>query len=402
MKILAIETSCDETAITIMEASGDLRNASLVVLGNALYSQAKKHAAFGGVYPSLAKREHAANLVPLCELALKEAGMYERTSAALTPEGTHFVEEVLVREPGLGAACVRMLGSVARPDIDAIAVTQGPGLEPALWVGINFARALAHAWELPIIPVNHLEGHMLASVVSGAGTTDQPFVLDDVPFPLLGLILSGGHTEFVFAEAWGAYEIIGSTRDDSIGEAFDKVARLLGLPYPGGPEISRVAARARPSMYKGEVLPGVQLSPLPRPMIHSGDLDFSFSGLKTAVKYQVRDLGDISDLVRDRIAAEFEHAVTDVVVAKTRQALEEHPVRAFVLGGGVSANRHIRDSLETLFSTMDDAPTLLLPAPGLSTDNAVMIGMAGYVAHCRGVAPCTATDELRASGDMAL
>jgi Metal-dependent proteases with possible chaperone activity len=269
MKILAIETSCDETAITIMEASGDLRNASLVVLGNALYSQAKKHAAFGGVYPSLAKREHAANLVPLCELALKEAGMYERTSAALTPEGTHFVEEVLVREPGLGAACVRMLGSVARPDIDAIAVTQGPGLEPALWVGINFARALAHAWELPIIPVNHLEGHMLASVVSGAGTTDQPFVLDDVPFPLLGLILSGGHTEFVFAEAWGAYEIIGSTRDDSIGEAFDKVARLLGLPYPGGPEISRVAARARPSMYKGEVLPGVQLSPLPRPMIHS-------------------------------------------------------------------------------------------------------------------------------------
>jgi len=402
MKILAIETSCDETAIAIMEATGTLEQAELVVNGNALYSQAKKHAAFGGVYPSLAKREHAANLVPLCELALKEAGMHAVARVELGDETVQFLEDVLVREPGLGAACIHMLGACKKPDIDAITVTQGPGLEPALWVGINFARALARVWDVPILPVNHLEGHLLASVVSGAGTREQPFQLGQVSFPLLGLILSGGHTEFVHATNWGSYEVIGSTRDDSIGEAFDKVARLLGLPYPGGPEISRVAARARPSLNKGEVLPGVRLSPLPRPMLHSGDLDFSFSGLKTAVKYQVRDLGEFPEAVRDRIAAEFEHAVTDVVVAKTVHALEEHPVHAFVLGGGVSANRHIRTALENLFSTLADAPTLLLPAPGLSTDNAVMIGMAGFVAHLRGVEPLAATDEIQAAGDLAL
>lgn len=402
MKILAIETSCDETAIAIMEATGTMEQAELVVKGNALYSQAKKHAAFGGVYPSLAKREHAANLVPLCELALKEAGMHTTARTALSSETLQFLEQVLVREPGLGAMCVRMLSTLTRPDVDAIAVTQGPGLEPALWVGINFARALSHVWGVPILPVNHLEGHLLASVVSGVGTSDQPFKLGQVSFPLLGLILSGGHTEFVHATAWGTYEVIGSTRDDSIGEAFDKVARLLGLPYPGGPEISRVAARARPSLNRGEVLAGVQLAALPRPMLHADNLDFSFSGLKTAVKYQIRDLGELSDSVRNRIAAEFEHAVTDVVVAKTRKALEAYPVHAFVLGGGVSANQYIREALEGLFSKMADAPALLLPAAGLSTDNAVMIGMAGYVAHFCGVQALSANDELRASGNLAL
>ena len=400
MKLLAIETSCDETAVSMLDATGGMEDASFRVLGNALYSQVKKHAAYGGVYPSLAKREHAANLVPLLETVLKGAGMYLRDEDTFSDTQRKHVTQLLVRETGMAEALLRSLALIAKPKVDAIAVTQGPGLEPALWVGINFARALAYLWDMPIIPVNHLEGHLVASTVRR--DLHQEGVYDMVPvrFPVLGLILSGGHTEFVYARAWGEYTLVGATRDDSIGEAFDKVARLLGLPYPGGPEISRLAEKGRPLLQSRNVAVLQSIKQLPRPMRNSGDLDFSFSGIKTAVKYLVRDLGDLTDDVKTYIAADFENAVTEVVLIKTKQALAANDAHTFVLGGGVSANTYLRTRLTNLFKT-EETP-FYVPAAGLSTDNAVMIGMAGYLTHLRGAPSLTAADALVAHGTMPL
>jgi N6-L-threonylcarbamoyladenine synthase len=221
-------------------------------------------------------------------------------------------------------------------------------------------------------------------------------------FPLLGLILSGGHTEFVYAPRWGSYQVVGATRDDSIGEAFDKVARLLGLPYPGGPELSRLAEKARAMRaVRTMPMPNQDLpNRLPRPMLHSGDLDFSFSGLKTAVLYKVRDAA-MTDEIQKTTAAEFEDAVADVVEGKVERALEQHEVRTFVLGGGVSANTFIRKRLETLFTKHPDVE-LCLPAQGLSTDNAIMIGLAGYLMHLRDEPTVRAEEDLRADGNLSM
>lgn len=403
MKILAIETSCDETAVCVLEATGSEHDTRFTILGDALYSQASKHAVFGGVYPNLAKREHAENLVPLLVSALKEAGMYGPFRRNLTSDQTAFLETVLVREAGLLPVLTQTLVSIERPPIDAIAVTHGPGLEPALWVGINFARTLAYVWDLPLVPINHLEGHLVASAVSTPpDTCHGQYILDDLQFPVLGLVLSGGHTEFVHATAWGHYTRIGGTRDDSIGEAFDKVARLMDLPYPGGPELSRLAEKGRPALLRREIPVTKGLRTLPRPMLHSDDLDFSFSGLKTAVKYQIRDLGELNDESRMRIAAEFEQAVTEVILTKTTRALEQYPAHAFMLGGGVSANTYLRTRLAHLFAHRGDGIPLRLPAEGLSTDNAVMIGMAGYLAHLRNAPTRHASEELCADGNLAL
>ncbi len=397
MRILAIETSCDETAVAILEASGTLSDATFAVLGNALYSQATRHAAYGGVYPSLAKREHAANLVPLYRAALQESRI---ETGDLTPSGTEiaFLDELLVREPELRDALVDEL-TLGKPTIDLIAVTSGPGLEPALWVGINFARALAHLFHLPILTVNHLEGHLVASAVSVASGRNL-FTLDAIQFPLLGLIVSGGHTEFVGSDAWGTYARLGGTRDDSVGEAFDKVARLLALPYPGAPELSRMAARGR--ALPPETRQALAGDPFPRPMEHSGDLDFSFSGLKTAVLYRVRALGDLTDDAKAAIAAAFEDAAVDVLLAKTLQALDRYPVPTLLLGGGVSANTYLRERLSARVRDVRPDLTLRLPAPGLSTDNAIMIGMAAYLGHCTGAPTHAATDPLRADGNLPL
>jgi len=300
MKLLAIETSCDETAVAVLEAEGTPESATFRVCGNALYSQAAKHSAFGGVYPSLAKREHAENLVPLIHTALTEARLRNDEPQRLSSADTAFLRDLLVREEALARALIQYTREHGAPQVDAIAVTQGPGLEPALWVGINFARALAHLWNLPIIPVNHLEGHIIASAVRTAG--ERHYRIEAIAFPILGLILSGGHTEFVHATSWGEYRVIGATRDDSIGEAFDKVARLLGLPYPGGPALSACAEKARARMRAH--LPGaVKMKPFPRPMLRSPDLDFSFSGLKTAVLYFVRDQTELSEELCNTIAA---------------------------------------------------------------------------------------------------
>jgi N6-L-threonylcarbamoyladenine synthase len=268
---------------------------------------------------------------------------------------------------------------------------------------VNFARALALLWELPIIPVNHLEGHLVASAVDAADNTDHRFTLAELSFPVLGLVLSGGHTEFVRAASWGHYETIGRTRDDSIGEAFDKVARLLGIPYPGGPGLSALAEKGRPALHKRTVPAMKGMRALPRPMLHSGDLDFSFSGIKTAALYQVRDLGELTNEARQWLAADFEESVTEVILAKTTDALTRYPGHTFLLGGGVSANTYMRSRLADLFAKRFPDVTLRLPAAELSTDNAVMIGMTGYLCHLRNEPTRAAGDDsFRARGDLPL
>src|SRR3989344_230152 len=365
MKILAIETSCDETAIAIVKVSSSPEKPVFTVLGNALYSQVKVHEQYGGVFPNLAKREHAHNLTPLLSKALTEAGLFQKEHHSITDKDRETLGGILSREHNLFESIIPFLENIAVPDIDYLAVTGGPGLEPALWVGINFAKALGEMWHKPIIPVNHMEGHVISSLLRDDGT------LAPVAFPLLALLVSGGHTQLVRADSWLSYEIIGETRDDAIGEAFDKVARMLGLPYPGGPQISRYASAAR----EKKITPRY---PLPRPMLHSGDLDFSFSGLKTAVLYTLRKIPEVTEEVREHIALEFENAVTDVIVAKVTTTLEESGAKTLVVGGGVSANAHLRSSLNNMMHKEFPSVTLLIPPLHLTTDNAVMIALAAY------------------------
>lgn len=402
MKILSIETSCDETAVAVLDASKNFDNARFIVLGNALYSQAEKHAVYGGVYPTLAKREHASNLVPLLETALKEAELYHKNSTELSQEQKEYLKKLLQREEELLRTLLSLLKTIDKPEVDAIAVTQGPGLEPALWVGINFAKALSYIWNLPILPVNHLEGHIIASSVEVPSEEQEMFFMQKIKFPILGLIISGGHTEFVYTEKWGDYKVVGATRDDSLGEAFDKVARLLGIPYPGGPELSRLADLGRQALLTRPAHLLKDMKKLPRPMIHSEDLDFSFSGLKTAVLYEVQKIGELNEMQKKLFAAEFEEAITDVILKKFDTALLQYPANTIILGGGVSANKYIRARLAKKFSKEKTGHTLCLPAKNLSTDNAVMIGIAGYFMHLRNEKKLNATDNLSASGNMCL
>lgn len=340
MKILAIETSCDETAIALLEVSGELRSPTIKILGDTLLSQAKLHEAYGGVYPNLAKREHEKNLPILLEQTLKEANE-----------------------------------AIEAPKLDFIAVTTGPGLEPALWTGITFAEGLGRKWDKPVIPVNHMEGHIysvLASLKPG----------ESLELPALALLISGGHTELVYVKDFGVYEMLGQTLDDAVGEAFDKVARMLGLPYPGGPEISRLAEKRRKEL--GREFPDAgreQASSfrLPRPMIHSKDLNFSFSGLKTAVLYKVKADNRHDDEYKQDMAQAFEDAVAEVLTKKTRQALDKYPdIRTLIVSGGVSANSFIQKQFAKLIESYPQV-TLRIPERTMATDNAIMIGLAGYV-----------------------
>lgn len=380
MKILSIETSCDETAVSVLDANGNPPNgggnAEFIILGNALFSQAHLHAPYGGVYPNLAKREHARNILPLLEAALKQAGMYSEKKMLISEHLKKELSLLLEREATLAELFLDFVSHIGKPAIDAVVVTQGPGLEPALWVGVNFAKALSLTWEVPLVPSNHLEGHLVASLTEK--TSDDVYTMKHTLLPLLGLLISGGHTEFALANEWMHFTTIGQTRDDAVGEAFDKVARLLDLPYPGGIHVSRLAEKARRNAYR--VVPGQSTVPLsfPRPMLKSPDLDFSFSGLKTAVLYFVRSLPQLNDYQKGRIALEFEDAVADVIVEKSKRALTLHNARSFVIGGGVSANATIRKRLEILTQEQFPNVKLFLPSFELTTDNAVMIGMAGY------------------------
>lgn len=396
MKLLAIETSCDETAITVLEGTGDTTHADFRILGNALLSQIDIHREFGGVFPAVAKREHAKNIVPMLHASLSNAGLLREETRTLSESEIQTITEILSREPETAAALIAFLSQYAVPDIDVLAVTHGPGLEPALWVGVNFTRALAHAWQKPIVGVNHMEGHLLSALATPNPDDDRAFSLTNITLPVLGLLISGGHTELVLMESWLSYRLVGRTRDDAVGEAFDKAGRMLGLPYPGGPEIS---ARAEKSRAEGRT----ELPVLPRPMLHDDSCDFSFSGLKTAVRYRIPDLvgdNEMTEEVREILSHAFEDAAGDVLLAKTLRALEATNAQSVALGGGVSANNHIRTIFAQKLAETHPHINLFLPEFRFCTDNAIMIGIAGFF-HALQEKYIPAA-ELRANGNLRL
>ncbi len=335
MKILGIETSCDETGASIIEAKIKDQKSKIKILSNIVASQIDLHRKYGGVYPELASRAHLENILPAIEAALNEAD-------------TDF------------------------DDIDAIAVTMGPGLIGSLLVGVETARTLAYSLGKPILGINHLEAHICANFIDNQ---------KEIKFPALCLIVSGGHTSLVLMKSHGKYQTIGQTRDDAAGEAFDKVAQLLGLPYPGGPAIEAAASQIRNS--KSEIRnlkPRTQkLEPkikLPRPMIDSEDFDFSFSGLKTAVLRLTKELGPAkTKKFRAQIAAEFQNAVVEVLVAKTLRAARKYKTKTIMLSGGVAANSLLRKELEA--RTLKLKANFSVPPKNLCTDNAAMIATAG-------------------------
>jgi N6-L-threonylcarbamoyladenine synthase len=309
MRVLAIESSCDESAVAILdEASG--------LLAHELYSQIDLHRVFGGVVPELASRDHVRRLLPILRSAMAKAG--------------------------------------TRPqDLDGVAYTAGPGLIGALLTGAALARSLAYAWQVPAIGVHHLEGHLLAPLLEG----DAP------PFPHVALLVSGGHTMLMEVAAVGVYRLLGETRDDAAGEAFDKAAKLLGLPYPGGPELARLAEGGTEGALE-----------LPRPMLDRAGLEFSFSGLKTAVLHAVRER-ELTAQRKADIARAAQEAIVDTLVAKAVRALEHTGLDVLVVSGGVSANRQLRTRLAEELSR--HGGRAYFPRIEFCTDNAAMIAVAG-------------------------
>jgi len=395
MIILGIETSCDETALSLIETEGEGKTTKVKILGNVIHSQIDVHKKYGGVFPALAKREHARNLIPLFEKILKESGLELRIKNQESRKKIkEDVDKTLEREPELLKDFLEFIPTIEKPPIDLISVTYGPGLEPALWVGINFARALHATWTIPVIGANHMEGHIVSALLNIDENSKKEFEeLRKIEFPALALLISGGHTQLVDIENWQKYKILGETKDDAVGEAFDKVARILGLPYPGGPEISRLAKKIRLSHNSSRFR-------LPRPMIHTENFDFSFSGLKTAVLYTVKKIPEITDEMREEIAFEFENAAADVLLSKTRKALDHTGAKTLIIGGGVIANTHIRKSFENL-AEQQNGLSLLIAPPHVTTDNALMIALAGYFnfISSKKVHP---PEEIIAKGNLAL
>ncbi|PWC15503.1 tRNA (adenosine(37)-N6)-threonylcarbamoyltransferase complex transferase subunit TsaD [Brenneria roseae subsp. roseae] len=311
MRVLGIETSCDETGVAIYDTQAGL-------LANQLYSQVKLHADYGGVVPELASRDHVRKTVPLIQAALLEAGLKAR-------------------------------------DIDGVAYTAGPGLVGALLVGATVGRALAFAWNVPAVPVHHMEGHLLA-----------PMLEDNPPeFPFVALLVSGGHTQLISVTGIGEYRLLGESIDDAAGEAFDKTAKLLGLDYPGGPLLSKMAQTGDAARFT-----------FPRPMTDRPGLDFSFSGLKTFAANTIRNNGD-DEQTRADIARAFEDAVVDTLSIKCRRALDETGFKRLVIAGGVSANRTLRQRLGDMMAKRGGA--VFYARPEFCTDNGAMIAYAGVV-----------------------
>ena len=312
MLILGIESSCDETGVALFNTEG---TGSLV--SHALHSQILMHREYGGVVPELASRDHIRRTIPLLRKTLSDAG--------------------------------RRLN-----EIDAIAYTQGPGLAGALLVGAAFAEGLALSLGVPTIPVHHLEGHLLSPLLS----RNPP------QFPFIALLVSGGHSQLMRVTGIGKYQLLGETLDDAAGEAFDKTAKLLGLPYPGGPALAELAERGHPDAVK-----------FPRPMLHSGDLDFSFSGLKTAVLTRVREIGEPDEEQRADIARGFQDAIIEVLVKKSMRAIKQSGLKRLVVAGGVGANRELRRQLNALAEKAKI--TVYYPELEFCTDNGAMIALAG-------------------------
>ena len=385
MKILSIETSCDDTGVTIFEAKGEMRNASFNILANITSSQTI-HVQFGGVFPMMAKREHIKNLPIATELVLKKTKLEKRN----------------------------------RP-VDAVAVTYGPGLEPCLWSGIVFAKELAKKWAVPLVSVNHMEGHILSVFAKPKGKFK--INLPTSKFPMLSLLVSGGHTELVLVKDIGKYEIIGKTLDDAAGEAYDKVARMLDLPYPGGPKISKLAEEERERL-RGYVgygslgrrdgagqrnLPtgkfcadrtnmSSQPFKFPRPMLNSPNLDFSFSGLKTSVLYTIRKIKKLDEDTKRAIALEFENAVVETLIYKMKKAVQKHKVTSIIVAGGVAANKHLQRELRKTFGKGN----ILLPDKTLTGDNAIMIGVAGYLEYMKNKKKVPKVGKIIADGNLLL
>jgi len=390
MIILGIETSCDETAVSIINVEKIGTKTLIKVLGNQLFSQTAIHAQYGGVFPMMAKRSHAENLIPLFTECLKEAKIFREEIKDITEEKTSTIKTILEREFELAEKLLDFAKKVSAPKIDAIAVTQGPGLEPALWVGLNFAKAISYLWNIPLIPTNHMEGHIFAGLMQ---KTDNDYEVTTPEMPAIALLVSGGHTQLVLSKSLQEYKVVGETRDDAVGEAFDKVARILGLPYPGGPKISKLAEKER-SDNPGKKTP----YSLPRPMIHSKDLNFSFSGLKTSVLYTVKKIPELTEKIKQEVAREFEDSVVDVLIAKTKSAIEQCEAKTLVLGGGVSANKEIRKKLAELAKEMDIA--FFVPEISASTDNSLMIAVAGFF-NFNNQKPYSG-EEIKAKGNLTL
>ena len=330
MKILGVESSCDETGLAVFDTERGL-------LAHAVHSQVAMHAEYGGVVPELASRDHIRRVIPLTRIVLRDAGL-------------------------------------ALADLDGIAYTQGPGLAGALLVGAGFANALAAALGIPAVGVHHLEGHLLS-----------PLLADPRPeFPFVALLVSGGHTQLMRVDGIGRYELLGETVDDAAGEAFDKTAQLLGLGYPGGPALSRLADAGHPYRFK-----------LPRPMMNSGDLEFSFSGLKTAVLTLVKKEG--LDEKAD-IAAGFQAAVVDVLAGKCLAALKQTGLKRLVMAGGVGANRALRARLDAEMAQRHF--TVFYPPLELCTDNGAMIAFAGGMRLMAAMKPADGRFSVRPRWDL--
>ncbi|MFC1789408.1 tRNA (adenosine(37)-N6)-threonylcarbamoyltransferase complex transferase subunit TsaD [Patescibacteria group bacterium] len=325
MKILAIETSCDDTSVAVLKARGK-KYPRFKILSNIVSSQTEIHKKWGGVFPSLAKREHQKNL-PL------------------------ILKNVLRKNFG----------------INLIAVTQGPGLEPCLWVGINFAKNLSKELSVSLIPISHIEAHIFSNFLT-------PKSYSKSLFPAISLVVSGGHTQLILMKDVGKYKILGETRDDAAGECFDKVARILGLGYPGGPLVAKLAAKHKQKNKNCTVS-------LPRPMIFHKNYDFSFSGLKTAVLYLVKNLTDngkkqLSKKQIGEICNETQQAIIDVLLTKTTKAVKNCKTKSIILGGGVTANEELRKQFKSRCSKLKIK--FLAPSKNLSTDNAVMVAITAY------------------------
>ena len=372
IKLLAIETSCDETAIAVFDFEKKQKGeVKFSVLSNHVLSQINIHREFGGVFPALAKREHAKNIVKIFKESLKEAELYKEKEVKIKESRKKKIKKLLERETETCEELFDLVSKIKKPDLEAIAVTAGPGLAPALWVGINFAKALAILWKIPVYPVNHMEGHIMSALLSPF--SEKEFVIKNISYPALALLISGGHTEINYFKKNGKYKKLGQTVDDAIGEAFDKVARSLNLPYPGGPEISKIATLARESHLQIE-----KDFILPRPMLHSHDLNFSFSGLKTAVIHTIQKMkasGKTEEEIKKSISLDFENAVTEILLKKVEKAVKENNIRSLAIGGGVIANTFIRNNFLT-FSEKENL-SLYLPDKFLTGDNAFMIGLVG-------------------------
>ena len=373
MNILAIETSCDETALSIVKAYTEENiSPNFTVLSDLVISQIDIHIPYGGVFPAMAKREHAKNITPLLIQALKESDMYKEKKQSKIQQ--KYIENILEREPECKDALSLLVENIEIPSIDMISVTHGPGLAPALWVGINFARALSAVWNIPILPINHMEGHITSILVKKKKERYEKalFPVCNFIFPMISLLISGGHTQLVLIRDWTDYIIIGETIDDAVGEAFDKTARMLDMQYPGGPKISKKARQGNKN----------ELINLPRPMLHSPDYLFSFSGLKTSVRYLIQDLkkqNAFDDQVICDIAREFEHAVTEVLLTKTCRAIKEYNARGLIIAGGVSANTFITESFKK--KVQEYKIPLYIPEPDLCGDNSLMIATAACIQY---------------------